>query len=60
MTCHNRQMKLFFRYIELYGMKFSKEDHITFVKLIYELITVPNLDPNLVNKFSATLILLLK
>ncbi|XP_012536547.2 proteasome activator complex subunit 4B isoform X1 [Monomorium pharaonis] len=47
-------------YIELYGMKFSKEDHIAFVKLMYELITIPNLDLNLINKFSNTLILLLK
>ncbi|KYM97994.1 Proteasome activator complex subunit 4 [Cyphomyrmex costatus] len=47
-------------YIELYGMKFSKKDHIAFIKLMYELVTIPNLDPNLINKFSATLILLLK
>ncbi|XP_071649143.1 proteasome activator complex subunit 4B [Temnothorax longispinosus] len=47
-------------YIELYGMKFSKEDHIAFVKLMYELVTISNLDTCLVNKFSATLILLLK
>ncbi|KAM0724588.1 Proteasome activator complex subunit 4B [Formica fusca] len=47
-------------YIKLYGMKFSKEDHIAFVKLIYELVTIPNLDPNLINKFGTTLILLLK
>lgn len=53
-------IKFFSRYIELHGMKFSKEDHIAFVKLIYELLTIPNLDPNLVNKFSTTLILLLK
>jgi len=53
-------IKLFSRYIELYGMKFSKEDHIAFIKLVYELVTIPNLDPNLINKFSTTLILLLK
>ncbi|XP_039314531.1 proteasome activator complex subunit 4 isoform X3 [Solenopsis invicta] len=47
-------------YIELYGMKFSKEDHIAFVKLMYELVTIPNLDLNLINKFSDTLVLLLK
>jgi len=41
-------------------MKFSKEDHIAFIKLVYELVTIPNLDPNLINKFSTTLILLLK
>ncbi|KAL0124071.1 hypothetical protein PUN28_006100 [Cardiocondyla obscurior] len=47
-------------YIELYGMKFSKEDHIAFVKLVYELVIIPNLDPRLANKFFTTLILLLK
>lgn len=47
-------------YMELYGMKFSKEDHITFIKLMYELVTIPNLNPNLVKKFSTTLMLLLK
>ncbi|XP_076235371.1 proteasome activator complex subunit 4A [Calliopsis andreniformis] len=47
-------------YIKLYGMKFSKEDHILFVKLMYELVTIPKLEPFLVSEFSFTLILLLK
>ncbi|XP_012271997.1 proteasome activator complex subunit 4 isoform X2 [Orussus abietinus] len=41
-------------------MKFSKEDHILFIKLMYELLTIPNLEPFLVNKFGSSLILLLK
>jgi len=41
-------------------MKFSKEDHIAFVKLMYELVTIPNINPDLVNKFGTTLVLLLK
>lgn len=41
-------------------MKFSKEDHILLVKLMYELITIPNLEPHLVTEFGATLIILLK
>lgn len=41
-------------------MKFSKEDHIAFVKLMYELITIPNLEPNLINKFTTTMLQLLK
>lgn len=41
-------------------MKFSKEDHILLVKLMYELIMIPNLEPHLVNEFGATLIILLK
>ncbi|XP_043684421.1 proteasome activator complex subunit 4B-like isoform X1 [Vespula pensylvanica] len=48
------------KYIKIYGMKFSKEDHIYFIKLMYELIIIPNLDPFLINKFGSTLILLLK
>ncbi|XP_055613465.1 proteasome activator complex subunit 4B-like isoform X2 [Uranotaenia lowii] len=39
------------KYIKLYGMKFSKEDHIKFVKLLLELICIPNLEPDKVNKF---------
>lgn len=52
--------EIFFRYIYLYGMKFSKEDHIVFVKLMYELITIPDLDPKLIDKFGSILISLLK
>ena len=47
-------------YIKIYGMKFSKEDHIIFVKLMYELVTIPKLEPYLVSTFSFTLILLLE
>ncbi|XP_054011040.1 proteasome activator complex subunit 4B-like isoform X2 [Hylaeus anthracinus] len=49
-----------FEYIKIYGMKFSKEDHILFIKLMYELVTIPELEPFLVSGFSFTLILLLK
>ncbi|XP_046617317.1 proteasome activator complex subunit 4-like [Neodiprion virginianus] len=48
------------KYIKIYGMKFSKEDHILLVKLMYELITIPNLEPHKVAEFGATLIILLK
>ncbi|XP_058447896.1 proteasome activator complex subunit 4A-like isoform X2 [Malaya genurostris] len=48
------------KYIKLYGMKFSKEDHIKFVKLLLELITIPNLEPDKVNKFCYTLTTLLR
>ncbi|XP_011874622.1 PREDICTED: proteasome activator complex subunit 4-like [Vollenhovia emeryi] len=47
-------------YIKLYGLKFSKEDHIAFVKLSYQLITVPNLDPDLMYPACVILNLLLK
>lgn len=31
------------RYIELYGLRFSKEDHVVLIQLLYEFITVPDL-----------------
>lgn len=48
------------KYIKLYGFKFSKEDHIAFVKLVYELLTIPGLEPYMVVKFAHVLITLLK
>ncbi|EFN87710.1 proteasome activator complex subunit 4B [Harpegnathos saltator] len=47
-------------YLYIYGMKFSKEDHIILIKLMYELVTIPNLEPELVNKFSSVLLSLLR
>lgn len=48
------------KYIKMFGLKFSKEDHITFVKLMYELVMIPDLEPYLVHKFSNVFTLLLK
>uniref|UniRef100_A0A8D8S251 Proteasome activator complex subunit 4 n=1 Tax=Cacopsylla melanoneura TaxID=428564 RepID=A0A8D8S251_9HEMI len=48
------------KYIRLYGFKFSKEDHIAFIKLVYELLTIPGLEPYLVVKFAPVLHTLLK
>lgn len=48
------------KYVKLYGMKFSKEDHLTFIRLMYQLVTIPNLEPWLVSKFAQALIILLK
>lgn len=53
-------MEFFLRYIEICGMKFSKEDHITFVKLVYELFTIPHLEPVYVNNIGSTLLNLLE
>jgi len=44
----------------LFGTKFSKEDHVAFIKLIMEMITIPELDYSLVQKFAQLLTLLLK
>ncbi|XP_003702630.2 proteasome activator complex subunit 4A [Megachile rotundata] len=46
-------------YIKLYGLKFSKEDHILFIKLLFELITVPKIPSVYTLKCVNTLILLL-
>ncbi|XP_046402715.1 proteasome activator complex subunit 4A-like [Ischnura elegans] len=48
------------KYTKLYGMKFSKEDHIILIKLMYELVTIPDLEPWMLNKFAQVLIILLK
>lgn len=41
-------------------MKFSKEDHLTFIHLTLEVMTIPNLDFSLVQKFAQLLTTLLK
>lgn len=48
------------RYIRLYGLKFSKEDHIAFIHLLYELTVTPDLELSLVQKFATQLSRLLK
>ncbi|KAL4612987.1 proteasome activator complex subunit 4B-like [Arapaima gigas] len=47
-------------YLRLYGRKFSKEDHILFVKLMYELVTFPRLEISMMQGFARLLINLLK
>lgn len=47
-------------YIKLYGLKFSKEDHVKFVKLLLALIELPNLEPAMLNKFCIVLSQLLR
>lgn len=51
---------VFLRYIKIYGLKFSKEDHIALIKLFYELVTIPDLEPTRINKCATTLTNLLK
>ncbi|KAJ8924060.1 hypothetical protein NQ315_006837 [Exocentrus adspersus] len=48
------------KYIKIYGMKFSKEDHVALIKLFYELVTIPDLEPTRISKCATTLIQLLK
>ncbi|XP_051507905.1 proteasome activator complex subunit 4A isoform X2 [Myxocyprinus asiaticus] len=47
-------------YMRLYGRKFSKEDHVLFVKLVYELVTIPKLEISMMQSFARLLISLLK
>lgn len=47
-------------YIRLYGRKFSKEDHVLFIKLLYELVSIPKLEISMMQGFSRLLINLLK
>ncbi|XP_074661309.1 proteasome activator complex subunit 4A-like [Tubulanus polymorphus] len=48
------------RYIRLYGRKFSKEDHVNFIRLTFELVTIPDLESSLIVKFAGLLSTLLK
>lgn len=48
------------RFLKLYGRRFSKEDHILFIKLLYELVTLPNLEPHMMQNYARLLIQLLK
>lgn len=48
------------RFLKLYGRRFSKEDHILFIKLLYELVTLPNLEPYMMQCYARLLIHLLK
>ncbi|XP_028325388.1 proteasome activator complex subunit 4A isoform X1 [Gouania willdenowi] len=47
-------------YMRLYGRKFSKEDHVLFIKLLYELITIPKLEISMMQGLARLLINLLK
>lgn len=47
-------------YLRLYGRKFSKEDHVLFIKLLYELVTIPKLEISMMQSFARLLVNLLK
>lgn len=48
------------RYMRLYGRKFSKEDHVLFIKLLYELVMIPKLEISMMQGLARLLINLLK
>ncbi|KAF7990670.1 hypothetical protein HCN44_000475 [Aphidius gifuensis] len=47
-------------YMKLYSLRFTKEDHILLIKLMYELVTIPELEQYLVNVFGGILLNLLR
>uniref|UniRef100_A0A8C6U6I8 Proteasome activator subunit 4b n=1 Tax=Neogobius melanostomus TaxID=47308 RepID=A0A8C6U6I8_9GOBI len=49
-----------FSYLKLYGRRFSKDDHVLFIKLLYELVTLSNLEPYMMQSYARLLIQLLK
>ena len=51
---------IYFRYISIYGLKFGKEDHIALIKLAYELVLIPDLEPCKVHKFATMFLMLTK
>ena len=48
------------RYIRLYGLKFSAEDHVLFIKLLYEVVIIPDLECVIVECLCTALLKLLK
>ncbi|XP_061562704.1 LOW QUALITY PROTEIN: proteasome activator complex subunit 4B-like [Phycodurus eques] len=49
-----------FSFLKLYGRRFSKDDHVLFAKLLYELVTLPGLEPHMMQNYARLLIQLLK
>ncbi|KAF9405402.1 hypothetical protein HW555_013842 [Spodoptera exigua] len=48
------------KYIRIHGLKFSKEDHIKLIKLAYELVLIPDLEPCKIHKFATMFLMLTK
>ncbi|XP_063387134.1 proteasome activator complex subunit 4B-like isoform X1 [Cydia fagiglandana] len=48
------------KYLRIYGLKFGKEDHIALIKLAYELVLIPDLEPCKIHKFATLFIMLTK
>ena len=53
-------MNIFSSYINIYGFHFSKEDHILFIKLLYELVTLSEIPTASTFKCLLALLVLLK
>ncbi|XP_034834096.1 proteasome activator complex subunit 4-like isoform X1 [Maniola hyperantus] len=48
------------KYIRIHGLKFGKEDHLALIKLAYELVLIPDLEPCKVHKFATLFLMLTK
>ncbi|GAB1609586.1 proteasome activator complex subunit 4-like [Argonauta hians] len=48
------------RYVRLYGLKFSEEDHVCLIKLLYHLLLIPHNEFSISNKFGVAICKLLK
>ena len=60
MTHLDKWMTNLQKYIALYGLRFSLEDHVWFIKGAYALVVTPNVDPLSLEKFGKILISLVK
>ena len=49
-----------FSFIKIYGFQFTKEDHLKFIHLLYELVIIPRLESPLLHSWSNLLTMLLK
>ena len=50
----------YFSFVRVYGVQFSKQDHVTLVKLLFELVTIPDLESPLLQAWCVILSKLLK
>ena len=50
----------FHKYVILFGLRVTKEDHIFLIEALFELIKIPNLDPITLEKICKVLVILLK
>nr|XP_049704771.1 proteasome activator complex subunit 4B isoform X2 [Helicoverpa armigera] len=48
------------KYIRIHGLKFSKQDHLKLIRLAYELVLIPDLEPGKVHKFATMFLMLTK
>lgn len=60
MTNLDKWMTNLQKYIALYGLRFSLEDHVWFIKAAYALVVTSNVDPLSLEKFCKILISLVK